>query len=67
MSHTIETPEGKYIIYNASEADDPDSHEPNQWYYRPVEWAGGPYSKGHWSSESAEEACWEHSRKGSGS
>jgi hypothetical protein len=62
-SYTIETPGGTFIIYPGELAEDSDSHEPLHWYYAPNGWKGKPYSKAYYSSESAEEACWESLRK----
>ncbi len=61
MGHSIETDAGKFVIYMGSEADEPSGHRPLEWYYAPENWRGGPYSRGYYSPEAAEEACWEHS------
>jgi hypothetical protein len=61
--YTIETPAGRFVIYPGSEAADPDSHRQLYWYYAPKEWTGKPYSEGFYSSEAAEEACWESLKK----
>jgi hypothetical protein len=62
-AYTIETPVGIFVIYPGSEAADPDSHEPLYWYYAPQGWTGKPHSESFYSSEAAEEACWESLRK----
>jgi hypothetical protein len=62
-AYTIDTPTGKFIIYPGSLADDPKSHRPLLWYYAPEGWTGKPYSDSFYSSEAAEEACWESIRK----
>jgi len=62
-AYTIETPAGSFIIYPGSDAADPESHKPLFWYYAPIGWTGKPYSQSFYSSESAEEACWESLRK----
>jgi hypothetical protein len=62
-AYTIETPAGNFVIYPGSDAADPDSHRPLYWYYAPEGWTGKPHSEGFYSSQAAEEACWESLRK----
>ena len=62
-SYTIDTPVGRFVIYPGSLAVDTASHKPLFWYYAPEGWTGKPQSEGFYSSESAEEACWESIRK----
>lgn len=62
VSHTIDTPRGRFIIYPGSTAEDPDSHKPLRWYYAPEGWTGKPYSHDYYSAQAAEEACWESLR-----
>jgi hypothetical protein len=62
-AYTIDTPAGRFVIYSGSEAADAHSHKPLWWYYAPEGWTGKPYSEGFYSSEAAEEACWESLRK----
>ena len=62
-AYTINTPAETFVIYPGSQAADPDSHNPFEWYYAPQGWKGKPHSEGFVSSEAAEEACWESLRK----
>ena len=62
-AYTIETPSGTFVIYPGSLAADAPSHEPLLWYYAPEGWTGKPHSEAFYSSEAAEEACWESLRK----
>ncbi len=62
-AYTIDTPAGRFVIYPGSEAADPDSHKPLYWYYAPEGRTGKPLSEAYYSSEAAEEACWESLRK----
>jgi hypothetical protein len=63
MSHTVETPAGKFVVYMGAEAEEAQAHQSLEWYFAPVGWKSGPYSKGYVSAEAAEEACWEESSK----
>jgi hypothetical protein len=62
-AYSIDTPAGKFIIYPGAEAADPNSHKPLYWYYAPQGGTGKPQSEAFYSSEAAEEACWESLRK----
>ena len=62
-THIIDTPSGRFVIYPGSAAEDADSHKPLRWYYAPEGWNDKPYSQDYYSSQAAEEACWESLRK----
>jgi hypothetical protein len=66
MSHRVETSAGKFVVYMGSESDHSESHNSLEWYYAPEGWTGEAYSKGYYSPEAAEEACWENSGKRAG-
>lgn len=61
MGHKVETDKGTFFIYMGAEAEVPEHYHSLRWYYAPEGWTGEPYSKGYYSPEAAEEACWEKS------